>query len=184
MKFILLRFAIILLGCAIATRAAEEKNYKFILDEVFAEKESEDVGKIKVELVKSEEGVVINGQAEQLVDLDNEWKVKIAFKSAEDGNREYNSLMALPPMGVCDFMKFYYRMYIYESLVKYSNAPSPYVCPVVKDNYIVKDYPLISDKFKKFLRPGYHQIEASLYNGDEEKMKYIIEGHVVEETEN
>lgn len=76
MKFILLRFAIILLGCAIATRAAEEKNYKFILDEVFAEKESEDVGKIKVELVKSEEGVVINGQAEQLVDLDNEWKVK------------------------------------------------------------------------------------------------------------
>lgn len=100
---------------------------------------------------------------------------------AEDAKKEYNSFMPLPAMRVCDFMKFYYRMYIYESLVKYSNAPSPFVCPVVKNTYILKEYPLVSDKFKKFLHPGYYQIEVSLLHKDEEKIKYVIEGHVEEE---
>lgn len=59
----------------IITRAEDEPNFKLILDEIIPVKEDEEVGKIKVEVIESEDRVKISGEAEQLVDLDNEWKV-------------------------------------------------------------------------------------------------------------
>ncbi|XP_014090624.2 uncharacterized protein CheA87a [Bactrocera oleae] len=181
MQFYLLCLYIIVFEYGIITRAEDEPNFKLILDEIIPVKEDEEVGKIKVEVIESEDGVKISGEAEQLVDLDNEWKVKLFLKIAEDANKDYNWVMPMPAMRVCDFMKFYYRLYIYESLVKYSNAPSPFICPVVNNTYILKDYPLVSNKFNEFLQPGYYQLEVSLLHEDEEKIKYIIEGHAEEE---
>ncbi|XP_067626667.1 uncharacterized protein CheA87a [Eurosta solidaginis] len=182
MEFNLLIFNLMLCGFfAITSFAEEQKKFKFILDNVITEKESEDVGKIKVELDKSGDYLKINGEAEQLVDLDNTWKVQIVLKGANEANEEFKERLTLPLLGVCDFMKFYYKMYIYESLVKYANAPAPNVCPVVKDTYVLRDYPLVSEKFQKFLQPGFYRMEASLYHEEEEKIKYSVEGHVVEE---
>ncbi|XP_011181953.2 uncharacterized protein LOC105211943 [Zeugodacus cucurbitae] len=181
MHFYLLCLYGIAFKYAVIITAVEASNYEFILDQLIAVKEDDDVGKINVEFIQSEDGVKISGIAEQLVALDNAWKIKILLKRAEDAEKDYNTLMPLPAMRVCDFMLFFYRMYIYESLVKYSNAPSPYVCPVVKNTYVIKEYPIVSDKFKQYLHPGYYQVEVSLWHKDVEKLNYIIEGHVEEE---
>lgn len=75
MQFYLLCFYIIVFKYAITATAEGESNFKFILNQVKAVKEDEEVGKIEVELIKTQDGVKINGEAEQLVDLDNTWKV-------------------------------------------------------------------------------------------------------------
>ncbi|XP_054747076.1 uncharacterized protein LOC129252925 [Anastrepha obliqua] len=181
MELHLLAFYIILLGYTRAYAAEQEANYKLILDKLTADKEAEDIVKVKVELDKSEDAVKINGEVEQLIDMDNTWKVKLVFKRADEANEEYTEMMALPAMGICDFLKIYYRMYVYKSLVKYSNAPSPYICPIVKNTYFVKEYPFTSDKLKSIINPGFYRMEAILYHEDEEKFKYSLEGHVVEE---
>ncbi|XP_018786739.1 PREDICTED: uncharacterized protein LOC108967641 [Bactrocera latifrons] len=181
MRFHLLCLYIIVLEYAVVTRAEEEPNYKFVFDQIIPVKADEEVAKITLEVVRSEDGVKFSGKAEQLVDLDNEWTLNILLKIAEDANGEYNWLMPVPALRVCDFMKFYYRLYIYELLAKYANAPSPFDCPVVKNTYILKEYPLVSKNFNQFLQPGYYQLEVSLFHENDEKIKYIIEGHVEEE---
>ncbi|XP_017470681.1 PREDICTED: uncharacterized protein LOC108362276 [Rhagoletis zephyria] len=183
MKIYLLIFHLILINLNGSTVTADDEpeDYKFILDAVTAEKEDDDVAKIKVELDKSGDLVKISGQAELFFDLDNTWQLKIVLKGAGDSNDEYKDLIALPLLGVCDFMNFYYKIYLYDSLVKYSNAPSPADCPVVSDTYILSEYPLILGNFQKFLHPGFYSVEAILFHEDEEKFKYRIEGHVIEE---
>ncbi|XP_039970540.1 uncharacterized protein LOC120782368 [Bactrocera tryoni] len=181
MRFHLLCLCLIALEYAVITSAEEDPNYKFVFDQIIPVKEDEEVAKIKLEVIRSEDGVKFSGVAEQLVDLDNEWTLNILLKIAEDANGEYNWLMPVPALSVCDFMKFYYRLYIYELLAKYANAPSPFDCPVVKNTYILNEYPLVSKNFKKFLQPGYYQLEVSLHHENDEKIKYIVEGHVEEE---
>lgn len=74
-----------------------------------------------------------------------------------------------------------YKKYFYETLKNHANAPEPDKCPVTQETYVVKDYPLDSTKFEKYLRPGFYRIVTSLMHADEEVLQYTVEGHTENE---
>lgn len=94
---------------------------------------------------------------------------------------EYKKVIGLANLGACNVMANQYKKYFYDTLKNYANAPDPDTCPVTKDIYVIKDYPLDSSKFQKYLRPGFYKTIATLFHKDEEVLQYIVEGHTEEE---
>lgn len=192
---------LLILKNSIYLRAEDDKPpYKVVLDKLVKEQEAEHIVKTDLTFDKVGDEVLVNGQMEQLVDLDNNYKVckKLKVKTellffklfflqslivvhhADEPDGEYKKIMTLPKKGICELMQKQYKNYFYESLKEHANAPDPDACPIVKETYIIKDYPLDSSKIQKFLRPGYYRIEGSLYHNDQEVLKYSIYAHVDE----
>lgn len=90
--------------------------------------------------------------------------------------------MRTPEKGVCEVMQNQYKKYFYDTLKEHCNAPDPDKCPVTKEKYEVKDYPLDSSKFQKYLKPGFYHIVTTLYHNEEDVLEYRVEAHTEEES--
>uniref|UniRef100_A0A1A9X1L9 Uncharacterized protein n=1 Tax=Glossina brevipalpis TaxID=37001 RepID=A0A1A9X1L9_9MUSC len=177
----ILAIFLFILKNSIYSRAENDKPpYKVVLDKLIKEKEAEHIVKTDLTFDKVGDEVLVNGQMEQLVDLDNNYKSVIFIYHADEPEGEYKKIMTLPKKGICELMQKQYKNYFYESLKEHANAPDPDACPIVKETYIVKDYPLDSSKIQKFLRPGYYRIEGFLYHNDVDVLKYSVYAHVDE----
>ncbi|KAI9580050.1 hypothetical protein GQX74_000838 [Glossina fuscipes] len=175
---------LLILKNSIYLRAEDDKPpYKVVLDKLVKEKEAEHIVKTDLTFDKVDSEVLVNGQMEQLVDLDNNYKSLIIIHHADEPEGEYKKIMTLPKKGICELMQKQYKNYFYESLKEHANAPDPDACPIVKETYVIKDYPLDSSKMQKFLRPGYYRIEGFLYHNDQDVLKYSIYAHVDETSE-
>ncbi|KAM7361379.1 uncharacterized protein ACRADG_011570 [Cochliomyia hominivorax] len=162
----------------------EKKKFKLVLDKLDKVNDAEHILKTDITFDKVDENEVkINGQIEQCVDLDDEYKINMDVLHASEKDGEYKKVLAFTNLGVCNVMANQYKKYFYESLKNYANAPDPDKCPVTKETYIVKDYPLDSSKFHKYLRPGLYKFIGTLMHEEAEILQYIVEGHTEEEEE-
>ncbi|XP_034486936.1 uncharacterized protein LOC117791326 [Drosophila innubila] len=119
--------------------------------------------------------VTISGDLKQHVTLDNEWKVNLTVYRTDSLDEEYVKFKELPLMGTCQLMSSYYKNFFYEKLKDYSNAPHPDNCPLSPQDYYLKDYPLDSSKFKKFLTPGYYRVTIKMLKENEVKLEYVAD---------
>lgn len=63
-------------------------------------------------------------------------------------------------------MNTFYKKYFYAKISKYSNLPHYDQCPVARDNYFVKDYPMDLDVFRPFIQPGVYRADMMLLRED------------------
>lgn len=101
--------------------------------------------------------------------------MNISVSRTDSLDEEYTKFKELPLMGTCELMSSYYKNFLYEKLKDYSNAPHPDNCPLSPQDYYLKDYPLDSSKFKKFLTPGYYRVVGKLLKDHEVKLEYLAE---------
>lgn len=104
---------------------------------------------------------------------------KLYRKVAED---RYALYIAFPKHGICDFFKSIYKKFFYEKISKYSNLPHYDQCPLPRNNYFVKDYPLDARDFQRFLSPGDYRLEANIMEDDKELAGIIFYGSIKEKT--
>ncbi|KAH8335460.1 hypothetical protein KR074_002529 [Drosophila pseudoananassae] len=117
----------------------------------------------------------VSGELKTHVDIDNHWKISLKVLKAASPDDDFQEVLKLSKLGVCDAMKTYYKDFFYERIKKYSNAPRPEACPLPEDDYHLDDFPLDVKIIKKLLTPGYYQIVAKLRKGDDVKLEYRAE---------
>lgn len=83
-------------------------------------------------------------------------------------------------MGICQFMKTVYRKYFYEKISKHSNLPHYDVCPVPKEKYTIKGYPLDAHMFRRIISPGEYRLNAFLIQNKIAVSGLLIYGSVLE----
>lgn len=94
----------------------------------------------------------------------------------EDGNFERQ--LKLPEVGMCHFMKKFYKKHFYESVKDYSNMPHYDTCPVMPKDYWIKDCPFDMDKFKNMMKEGYMYMSIYAVQGDVVKWFLKLYGHI------
>ncbi|XP_058979114.1 uncharacterized protein LOC131802711 [Musca domestica] len=161
----------------------EKKKLKIVLDKLEKEIDAEHLVKteLKFEKAEGDDEVKINGVVDQLVDFDDNYKITFDISHSDEQDGEYKTVLSTPQKGICEVMQTHYKKFFYESLKEHCNAPDPDVCPVTKEKYEVKDYPLDSSKFQNYLRPGFYRVVATVLHNEEEVLKYRVESHTEEE---
>lgn len=74
----------------------------------------------------------------------------------------YVPFVVFPAYGVCEFLKNVYKKYFFENIRKYSNLPHYDQCPLQKNHYFVKDYPMDANTFRRLTQPGDYRLEVTL----------------------
>ncbi|KAH8247671.1 hypothetical protein KR038_007764 [Drosophila bunnanda] len=151
-------------------------------------------------IAEFEENVLkVSGELKQHVPMDNDWKVRyrisrmrklltipnllqihLIVSRAPGPDEEFEEVIDLPELGLCDVMKTYYKEFFYEKLKEYSNAPHPNTCPLPPDHYELEDFPLDVHLFKKLLLPGYYRIVSRLLHEERIKLEYMAELEIME----
>ncbi|XP_017021480.1 uncharacterized protein CheA87a [Drosophila kikkawai] len=127
-------------------------------------------------IAEFEEGVLkVSGDLKQHVTIDNDWTIHFTISRADGHDEEYEEILDLPDLGVCDVMKTYYKEFLYNELKEYSNAPHPNTCPLPPEHYQLEDYPMDVHLLKKLLIPGYYRITSRLLHNDHIKLEYMAE---------
>lgn len=94
-----------------------------------------------------------------------------------DENNEYQLFVALPQMGMCDFLQNIYRKY-FSDMGKYVTISIPFQCPLVKKyRYETHGYPLNMSKFESFMsivKPGSYRLQIFLT-----KYEFTVSGILV-----
>ncbi|KAI8124575.1 hypothetical protein FF38_10539 [Lucilia cuprina] len=164
------------------TADKEKKKLKLVLDKLDKVKDAEHILKTDITFDKvGDDEVKINGQVEQSIDLDDEYKINMDVFHCSEKDGEFKKVIGVANVGVCQVMANQYKKYFYDTLKNHANAPDPDKCPVTQEIYVVKDYPLDSSKFQKFLKPGFYKTVVSLIHQEEEVLQYTFEGHTEEE---
>ncbi|KAH8359642.1 hypothetical protein KR093_007986, partial [Drosophila rubida] len=157
---------------------AAEHDFKLKLHKLEKIKEDERDFESRLDIIKHEDSVKINGELKQRVTLDNDWKVIITIFHKTKHDEEYKESQENLHIGVCDFLASIYKRFLYEKLKDYSNAPHPDTCPLPPEHYHLKDYPFESHKMLKLLRVGHYRIIGKLEKDDEVKIEYLLEFEV------
>ncbi|KAJ6637033.1 hypothetical protein Bhyg_09759 [Pseudolycoriella hygida] len=120
---------------------------------------------------------MVNGNVEQKVVLDDNWKAHVTVYRSDTVDGEYSEFLSFPPIGVCAFMKTIYKKYFYTSMKDCSNVPSPDICPLEKEKYAMQ-CEFDAKVFHKVARPGFYIVKANLMNDEEIKTGIVIRGSV------
>ncbi|KAM8706842.1 hypothetical protein ACLKA7_011010 [Drosophila subpalustris] len=166
---------LVLLVSTHQVKGEEERKLKLRNLEKVTEDSKDFQSSVRVSEPDAEGHVKISGELKHQVTLDNEWKVNITVYRTDSLDKEYIKFKELPLMGTCQLMATYYKNLFYEKLKEYSNAPHPDNCPLSPQDYYLKDYPIDSSKFQKFLIPGYYRMIGQLVKDHETKLEYLAE---------
>ncbi|XP_016959963.1 uncharacterized protein LOC108031239 [Drosophila biarmipes] len=132
----------------------------------------------RLRIAEFEENVLkVSGELKLHHHLDNDWMIEFKVSRSVDGDGNYERIM-LFEVQLCDFMKTYYKDFLYERLKEYSNAPHPNTCPLPKEHYHLEDYPLDVRVLKKLMTPGHYRIKSKLKNEDSVILAYMAEVEV------
>ncbi|KAH8243710.1 hypothetical protein KR032_009619 [Drosophila birchii] len=135
----------------------------------------------RLRIAESEENwLKVSGELKQHVSINNDWKIHLTVLRAPGSDEEFEEVLDLPEVGVCDFMRTYYKEFFYEQLKEYSNAPHPKTCPLPPDHYRMEDFPLDVHLLKKLLLPGYYRIVSRLLHDDHIRLEYMAELEIKE----
>ncbi|KAH8385587.1 hypothetical protein KR200_001890 [Drosophila serrata] len=170
--------AIVLLSLSPIDVQAERKLRLYKLEKPIEKKQDL---QCHLRIAEFEENVLkISGEMKQHVTMDNDWKVHITVSRAPGPDEEFEEVLDLDDLGVCDLMKSYYKEFFYERLKEYSNAPHPSTCPLPPDHYQLEDFPLDVHLLKKLLLPGYYRIVSRLLHDEHIKLEYMAELEIME----
>ncbi|XP_039491296.1 uncharacterized protein LOC120451559 [Drosophila santomea] len=122
----------------------------------------------------------IDGMLNLAHSLDNDWTVVFKVLRSPDGDADFERVLTFE-IQLCDFMKSYYKDLFYERIKDYSNAPHPSKCPLPKERYLLRDYPLNVKLLKKLMSPGFYRIKYTLKNEEIKILSYVLEMELEED---
>ncbi|XP_016959728.1 uncharacterized protein LOC108031039 [Drosophila biarmipes] len=102
----------------------------------------------------------VNGDLKLNYEWDDHFELEVYVNRSDEHGGDYEMAYYGAKIGVCKFLKTYYKDFFYDRIKDYSNAPDPDTCPLPEGSHFhLVDYPLDVKLLKSLLKPGHYRIE-------------------------